>query len=113
MFQSLDVALWVMVLYGLLFVQDALLLFFCLFLSVFVIVVGQLSKQYWLDVLTSTFRVQDKNITRLEYHSTIIGHTLFIDPTAVAVSFQVVVNLIILFGFYRLYTMFSKRKDFA
>lgn len=114
-FETLHVLVWVVLVYGLLFVSDPGWLFCCIFFAVVVITLGQLTNEYLLDHLTSTLDPlsDDRSKkTRVEGCAGAIATPMGVRETTVSLVLRVMIHFTILVGFYRLYAVLSQRKGF-
>lgn len=100
---------------GLLFSNDLGLLYASLFLSVFFIILAQVSGDSLLNHLQSTCscaQPEDARRNRFEMASHHVGKTISIDPKAVHLVLLVMMHFVVLIGFFRLYTLLSREKGF-
>lgn len=116
-FETLHVLVWVVLVYGLLFVRDPGWLFCCIFFAVVVITLGQLTNEYLLDHLTSTLdplseESETGKKTRVEGCAGAIATPMGVRETTVSLVLRVMIHFTILVGFYRLYAVLSQRKGF-
>lgn len=102
---------WVTVLYGLLFVQDIHFLFFCIFFTIFIRVSWQITGHCFLNYLENIFDVTQLNIDHHRNSQTKqFAEYMGIQPETISWLIELVVSIVLVIGFYRLYNKLFMHK---
>ena len=117
LFVSLEVVnalVAILLLYGLLFCPSSFIVFLCIFIAVFGIFLGQVSHSCLVNHLQCTMNIIPETTpqNRFQTLSHGIGKTVLLDPTAIYLVLLVMMHIVVLLGFVRLYNMLSKKKGF-
>jgi hypothetical protein len=104
----------VLLVYGLLFCPSPFIVFLCIFLAVFGIFLGQVSHYCIVDHVQCTMTTAPETFprNRFEILSDGVGKAVRLEPKAIYLVLLVMMHIVVLVGFYRLYTMLSKEKGF-
>jgi hypothetical protein len=105
----------ILLVYGLLFCPNPNIVFLCLFLSILIIFIGQVSHQCLMNHLQYTWTLSPETAAsqnRFDMVSKAIGNCTAMEPTAVYLVLLVTMHFVVLVGFFRLYTMLSREKGF-
>lgn len=106
----------VLLLYGLLFARTAPVVFLSVFLSVFTVFVGQVSAgQYLVNHFQCTLSAPPNTTCARDRFQVMLNHVgaaLRVEPKAVYLVLMVTMHLVILVGFFRLYTLLLREKGF-
>jgi hypothetical protein len=104
----------VLLVYGLLFCPNPRVVFLCIFLAVFGIFLGQVSHYCVVDHVQYTMSVTPDTFprNRFEIVSDKVGTVARVEPKAIYLVLLVMMHVVILVGFFRLYTMLLKEKGF-
>ena len=104
----------VLLVYGLLFCPNPFIVFLSIFLAVFGIFLGQVSHYCIVDHVQNTLSVTPDTFPRNRFQivSDKVGIVARVEPKAIYLVLLVMMHVVILIGFFRLYTMLVKEKGF-
>jgi hypothetical protein len=108
----LHVIIWLTLIFGLLLVDDANFLFFCIFFSVCIRISWLITGYCLLNYLENAFDPSTHENYRNKYTQHIAEWIGFHAQT-ISRSIEIVVSVCLVIGFYRLYHMLSTRKHFS
>jgi hypothetical protein len=111
--EVLNGAVGCLLLYGLLFSPDAPTVFGCLFFASVLMVLGQITSDYLLNHVQTSFCIQQTSNQRLKYISECVYEKTNVDANAVYLLLMTMMYTVVIIGFYRLYVMLSREKGFV